>query len=652
MDTSVGLKGDRGGAGLWLALAAVLGTLVGEPRVADACGCLSPPAVTTGDYAVNQRAEQIIFEVEPGWVTAHVLIKYAGSPESFAWLIPVPEVPELSLSPTSAFGLLDKATAPDVTVSVDNVCPTSAWSCAYHDTPSCNNYDYGADSPGGSLSDAGAGGGGGNEPPPVTVINEQVVGDYQTVTFRANEAAAATQWLRDNGFIVNPTTSIYMEPYVQANMVFVAAKLVAGAGIDGIKPLRMRYRAAFPMVPLLLTAVAAEPHLTVTTYIYGDEAFRPMGHPIVTIDPARIARDPSGRLNYPMVLARAVDDVGGDGFAVEYRGSAIPPTFGAGMCCSNNDNGYDFCGIGGNNKCECPRDGFDQADCAAQGDLIAGITLLDDLAQRHSHLTRITTRVSPEEMRFDPTFERDYGAPQTGRMTVRGDQASLASCEGSVIDKDKFAEVEATEGCAAMYCGAGGECVTTANGAACLCSGDTVAQRFIDLDGAPSVTCVPRTPTCDLRAGGQVLPDACAGKSCGDGQCIDRNGVAVCDCNDGAAATAGTAATPRCAAVQLLTQTPGAGDYSEPLRALDVCAPPPPSCGTNGWLVKTGTSNPGVSCGNTEPPAWKTHPGPKPTCDDFFGFGCGCQQGADPLPTLGLAWVVAAIIARRRRRNR
>jgi hypothetical protein len=39
--------------------------------VADGAGLL-PPAVDKGEYAVNQRAEQIIFEVEQGWVTAHV----------------------------------------------------------------------------------------------------------------------------------------------------------------------------------------------------------------------------------------------------------------------------------------------------------------------------------------------------------------------------------------------------------------------------------------------------------------------------------------------------------------------------------------------------------------------------------------------------
>ena len=112
-------------------------------------------------------------------------------------------------------------------VTNEDICPTSAWACRYHQTPDCGGFGFGGEDGNGApgFSDAGASG----EPPPVTVIDEQVVGDYQTVTFRADEAQAAVTWLRTNGFIVNQTTSIYMEPYVQAGMVFVAAKLVAGA---------------------------------------------------------------------------------------------------------------------------------------------------------------------------------------------------------------------------------------------------------------------------------------------------------------------------------------------------------------------------------------------------------------------------------------
>src|SRR5688572_29527221 len=116
-----------------LALTTAAAALVADTPVAEARGCLSPPAVTEGDYAVNQSAEQIIFEVEPGWVTAHVLIKYAGDPAQFAWIIPVPEVPELAISPVSAFGILDKLTAPDISVNVENICPISEWACEYHE---------------------------------------------------------------------------------------------------------------------------------------------------------------------------------------------------------------------------------------------------------------------------------------------------------------------------------------------------------------------------------------------------------------------------------------------------------------------------------------------------------------------------------------
>ncbi|HEY5949633.1 MAG TPA: DUF2330 domain-containing protein [Kofleriaceae bacterium] len=632
-----------------LALVTAGAVLVTQTPVARACGCLSPPAVTEGDYAVNQSAEQIIFEVEPGWVTAHVLIKYAGDPASFAWLIPVPEVPELAISPVSAFGLLDKATAPIVTVGTENICPVSEWTCAYNEPAYCGGFagedtaGTGGGSGGGvSSADAGAAG-----EPPVTVINEQVVGDYQTVTFRASEAGLATQWLRDNGFIVNQTTSIYMESYVQANMVFVAAKLVPGAGVKAIKPLKMRYRAAYPMVPLILTAVAAEPHLTVTTFIYGSRPFRPLGHPLVTLNPDRIARTPGQRLNYPQVLARAIDEAGGDAFAIEYRGQPTLPNFGTSSCCNDS---YDFCNIGHDGQCQCPGSEIDANDCATQGDLNDGVALLKDLSTKYASLTRITTRVSPEEMTFDPQFETDYQATLTGNLVLRGSQPSLDGCVSQVVDKKQYNKVDALQRCAATYCGLGGSCAATASDSGCLCAPGFVSQRFTDLDGQPSVTCIPETPPVDLRAGGFQLPDACAGVSCGAGACVDRNGVAVCKCNDGAVAVAGTTGTvPHCDPIEFATFTPGGQDYSEALRGLSVCAPPYPSCGDNGWLVKQQSPRPGVACGNiSDPPPWLTTPKAKETCGPF---GCGCESSGGGPFSVGAAWIVIVLIARPRRKR-
>jgi uncharacterized protein (TIGR03382 family) len=617
--------------------------LLTDVPTAAACGCLSPPAVSEGEFAVNQQSEQIIFEVEPGWVTAHVLIKYAGDPASFAWIVPVPEVPELGISPASAFGILDQLTAPIVEVASEDICPVSNWACAYHPAPSCGLFgDH--DSGGGfGAADAGAGTG---STPPVDIIDQQIVGDYQTVTFRANEAAAATQWLRDNGFVVNQTTSIYMESYVQQNMVFVAAKLIPGAGSRAIKPLRMRYRAAYPMVPLILTAVAAEPHLTVTSFIYSNKLFGPLGHPTVKVQPDQIARDGSGRINYPMVLARAIDDAGGDGFVIEYGGSPVQPSFGeTGQCCSDE---WDFCRVANDGQCQCPTSEIDAADCQGQDDLADGVRLIDSLAKTYTHLTRITTRVSAEEMTFDPQFAPVFDA-LPGRLTLQTSQPSLERCANQVIDKQAFAALTAVQQCATTYCGGGGRCVTTASGAACECDTGFVAQRFTDLDGQPSVTCIPRTPPVDLRANGEQLPDACVNVSCGNGSCVDRNGVAVCQCNPGTAAGLSGVFVPRCEPIVHTTATPGAQDFSDALRELDVCAPQPPICGDGGWLVERPSPRPGVRCGKVEPSPEQLRVPAKPTCG-FFG-GCGCQETPDaaPLTTLASALLVMLVMLRRRR---
>ena len=632
---------------LAFAAASTIAAVLAAPHVARACGCLSPPSVTEGDYAINQSGEQLIFEVEPGWVTAHVLIRYSGDPSQFAWIVPVPEVPEMSLSPVSAFGLLDQATAPYVSVTQENLCPQSQYQCHYEYSDSGGGCTFGpggaANSKGGiAFTDAGfASDAAGAGPPPVTVINTQTVGDYQTVTFQASDATAATDWLRSNGFVVNQTTSIYMESYIQANMVFVAAKLVPGASSTAIKPLRMRYRASFPSVPLILTAVAAQPNLTVTAFIFGQQVFRPQGHPSVTIDPARIAFDPAGRNNYPMVLARTIDEAGGAAFITEYSGYSSPSQVGQGACCSS---GYDFCHIANDGQCQCPGTDIDSADCAALPDLSDGIALLQQLGSKYSTLTRITTRISPEEMTFDPTFEPDYTAYPKGPLQIAGSQASLSSCSASVIDQKTYAREQAKQACDSVYCGPGGQCVVTDSGAGCACSEGQVAQRFTDLDNQPSVTCVPATAPVDLRAGGDQLPDACATVSCGAGTCIDRNGVAVCACNAGTAATlASSSLAPFCAPVQLVTGSPGGDDFSDAFRSLQVCAPPPPTCYGNAKYELASVTRPGIDCGNAAPPAdmmWSND-----------SSGC-CQQTREtpPFTFAGGALLVLAVILRKRQR--
>lgn len=573
-------------------------TLAGS--AAMACGCLSPPEpIGSEDFAVNQEAEQIIFEVdeEAGTVTAHVLIAFQGSPEEFAWLVPVPSVPDLELSHSVAFGLLDEATTPTISVANRNICPTPTYTCRTHPAPSCPSEN--ADPGGGfvtegggdfggegafsqdtsSPSDEGAGG-------PVQVLAEEIVGEYQTVVFAAEDATLAVDWLLDNGFIVNQTMTPYMQPYLDAEMVFVAAKLVPGAGLDAIRPLRMTYEGTMPMIPLQLTAVAAEPELTVTALIYSDVEFAPIDHPIIDWETLELTWDNAGRVNYPMALSRAIDDAGGDGFAVEYAGQSRAGSELIGLdpvCCGDE---FDTCGAASDGLCQCPGLDFDAEDCAAEEGLLGGIELLNSLAEKHSLVTRITTRLSPEEMTFDPMFE-PAATPSgvSGRMNLTGEFVSLAACEAEVLDTDEYQIVLARQACASTYCGAG-ECVIDDDGrAGCLCPPGFAARRFRDYDGLASVTCIPEVGTVDLGLDTQ-LPDVCAAVACGSGECIDVGGFPACKCDPGSMGwLPGDATAVTCSLLVTATGSPGAEDFSQALRDLDVCAPPAPICdGPFSWL--------------------------------------------------------------------
>ncbi len=615
--------------------AAVFITSITPP--AHACGCLSPPipAVSDDAFAVNQQAEQIIFEVEPGFVTAHVLIRYAGEPDKFAWIVPVPDVPVLSLSESITFALVDQATAPSIQVAVQSLCPSPEYRCQYHPPPT-GCFGSGAGGSGGSAggfsADGGLGSGGaaGGSGGGVNVIDRQQIGAYDTVTFGAGDAGAAVAWLNAEGFIVNDTMTPFMQGYIDAGMLFVASKLVPGAGVDQIRPLRMKYAASNPMIPLKLTAVAAEPHLTVTSYIFGataTEAFVPVDHPLLGIDASWLTTG-GGRPNYPMVLARAADDAGGDGFVMEFAGAVPPRPPGVDGCCGD---ATDRCGYGNDGFCSCPGDAFDAADCATEEALVSGFELYYALAARHGGVTRLTTRISPEEMSFDPAFEP--GAPVVnGPLTLQGNRKSLDACASDVVDGAFYRSVEDVQGCAAVYCGEG-ECVATHRGVGCACNPGFVARVFNDLDGEPSVTCVPDRHTVDYAAAGITLPNACAELSCGAvGRCRDVGGFPTCECNAGSGAVVvADAPLPTCATILRQSGSRGARDFSDALEDVRVCAPRPDSCGPWGWLVPNEQkARQGVLCPSSVPTAAQLEVPAKPTCEDYYGGGTGGTGGSGP----------------------
>ncbi len=644
--------------------------LVSE-TTADACGCVhspEPPDNGIAEFAINQSSEQIIFEVEEGFVTAHVLIRYAGKPDEFAWVVPIPSVPELSLSPETAFGFLQRDSSPQFSIGSKNECPVAEWTCEYADMPSCESPssgcsggcsaddDYDNDYPG--FQDAGAGfaqdaSSSTGDEPPVQVIERAVIGSYETIVFAAGDVDGTMQWLADEGFIVNSSMAPFIQSYTEANMLFLASKLVAGANTSDIKPLRMRFASDAPMIPLQLTAVAAEPEMTITAYIYGDEPFVPKDFDRAIVNPDHLSVDLQGRNNYPMLLSRSVDDAGGKSFVAEYVGAPIRIDFDQGTGCCNSD--FDVCGIADDGICSCPESPFDAADCENGVSLVEGADLLNELADKHQVLTRLTTRMSATDMTYDPVFEPDPEASQFGRLTLANDVSTLGPCESDIIDTAGYDEIQELRDCASLYCGLG-TCVATASGVGCDCEQGTTARRFIDIDGRPSTTCVLETAPVDFAEGGLELPDACATVDCGDGTCIDVGGFPTCQCNPGSAGLqSGLEAAPVCEPIVTRSTSRGAENFSAALGDVLICAPAPPSCGIYGWNVPAaiGNSKRGFECSYSNPSPEDTQQVASPSCADLGldepSSGCSTQGASSSLAGLGFGTLVFFLAFRRRR---
>ena len=78
-----------------------------SPRLVEACGgffCSTQP--------MNQLSERILFVDRGDSVTTHVQIQYSGSAADFAWILPVPSVPQLGVSHNEIFQQLQFATQP------------------------------------------------------------------------------------------------------------------------------------------------------------------------------------------------------------------------------------------------------------------------------------------------------------------------------------------------------------------------------------------------------------------------------------------------------------------------------------------------------------------------------------------------------------
>jgi hypothetical protein len=453
--------------------------------VAQACGgffCSSTP--------VDQNAERVVFKIrDDGKTDMIVQITYQGKAEDFAWLLPLAEPPaekDLGTFPQQALTSLDAQTG----VSVSQPC-----------------FGFPGGGIGGAVTAADAGT---SAPRAVEVYVRAQVGSYEVVVIGSEDPQATAEWLRTNDFRISDAMLGFIELYTQEGMKFLALKLLPGKTVNDITPFKLTLPGDTPSIPLRLSAVAAEPEMGIVTWILGKQRYEPANVDELTIDDKDLRLDPmTFKSNWVALVARAVDAAQGRGFVVEDAQLVEPlQQLAQNSFTSTTDQ-----------------------ETAKQAllDLFAGTT----------YLTRLYTRLSPEEMTYDPTFRRSTkGDVSRFRTIPSGDDAGL-QCT--------FPPPPPSDPCDFVACGALGLCRSVVRDgqtvAACACADGATARATFVPEGdaavfAKTVSCIDKRLSFlnpgDRNAAGEALPDPCIGIDCGGhGKCVAMNMTPTCECEHG-----------------------------------------------------------------------------------------------------------------------
>lgn len=229
---------------------AVLGAGISGSASACACGAY----ITNTDASIG--GERAALKWDGTTEDLVVSLDVIGSSPDAAWIMPLPAQAEVSLADGALFEELADRTAP-IEQKVTNWWP---------------NFGY--------LEMLGITD---DEPEPsdtdVEVLAEQQLGPLTVAQLAANDPAALSTWLTDNGYPLDEVITAAAAPYAQAGWIFVAARLTAPDPAvplqpGTLQPIRMVFPSTEPVYPMRLSQAATGAQ-EVSLYVLGANRMDP-----------------------------------------------------------------------------------------------------------------------------------------------------------------------------------------------------------------------------------------------------------------------------------------------------------------------------------------------------------------------------------------
>lgn len=299
-----------GGAALCFSFASAL-----YPTAAAACGCFAPPDPSV---PIVQAGERILFAHENGQVTAYIQVQYSGKPGEFGWLLPLPAVPKTKAGTDGIDVGVDELFTQLLGTTQPKYRLTRVYDECSNNPTSRNSSDSVLLSPGAS----GATGAPGSAPPPSPLVIQDSVGPYDYAVLKADNKDLMVQWLNDNHYFIPTGTLDAAAPYLRPGAFFLALRLKAGLAAGDLQPVVLRYQSDLPMIPIILTSVAAQPNMGIQVWMLGAGRAIPRNYYHTVINDSQVDWLSAGQ-NYNDVIIKAVGEADGHhSFVTEYAGTS------------------------------------------------------------------------------------------------------------------------------------------------------------------------------------------------------------------------------------------------------------------------------------------------------------------------------------------
>jgi Uncharacterized protein conserved in bacteria (DUF2330) len=194
-----------------------------------------------------------------GNFTEHLVLSvtFEGDAEDFAWVIPVPNKPEIAVTDPELFSELSNFTATEF--------------------------------PGGGGGFGCSGGAGTGGQDGVDVIKESVVGPYATAILSATNATVLVDWLNANGYIFPEDGEEIISEYIEKEWYFVATKINAvkegtseALAEGAIEPIVLSFASDEIVYPLRISSLSAANATSpeVLLYVLADHVMVPEQYPL------------------------------------------------------------------------------------------------------------------------------------------------------------------------------------------------------------------------------------------------------------------------------------------------------------------------------------------------------------------------------------